>query len=77
MSLSLKSLNRAARNRLLKALRAEGIKPPRVGWCVRAFGGEVCRHPPYQIKRVKGTPGHGDTGYQIINVNFDPRRRRP
>lgn len=58
---SKKSLTAKERNALLKVLREEGIKPPWIGWCIRALGGEICRHIKYP-----GLPG--DTGYQVIGV---------
>lgn len=58
------SLNATERNRLLKALRNEGVVPPKVGYCVRAFGGEICRHPKYSM------PG-SDTGYQVLEIDED------
>lgn len=56
-----KSLTRGEARELIRALKAAGIKPPKVGWCVKAFDGEVCRHPPYS-----GNPQ--DSGYQTIHV---------
>lgn len=65
---SYKSITRGERNRLLKAMRAEGVKPPRVGQCVKTLGGEVCRHP--------ASPHlPGDTGYQTIEVSVDVRKK--
>jgi hypothetical protein len=60
--LSISSLDHGERNRLLKAMRAAGIKPPRIGYCVTAFGGEVCRYPKYKHSTR-------DTGYQVIQVD--------
>ena len=67
------SLSAKQRNAVLKAIRAEGRKPPKVGYCVKALGGEVCRHR-------RGGMGPSDTGYQVIGVEkpagFDGYRRR-
>lgn len=61
---SKRSLNPSQRNRVLALLRAEGIKPPKVGYCVRALGGEICRHP--------ASPHlPNDTGYQAIEIDVD------
>jgi hypothetical protein len=65
---SYKSLTRGERNRLLKAMRAEGVKPPRLGHCVKTLGGEVCRHP--------ASPHlPGDSGYQTIEITVDVRKK--
>ena len=76
MKWSKRSLNHKERNAVLKALRTSGVKPPRIGYCVRALGGSVCRHPP-----SKYLPG--DTGYQTIEIDkpaglagYKRRRRR-
>lgn len=67
------TLNHKQRNAVLKALKTAGIRAPKVGWCVKALGGEVCRHP---TKRM----GSSDTGYQVISISkpagFDAYRRR-
>lgn len=72
------SLTRAEVRKTLKRLRALGVKPPRVGYCVTVFGNphpvELCRHP-----RSRYLPN--DTGYQIVTVRkshglFGARRRR-
>lgn len=61
MPWSASSLTRTERNAVLRALKAEGIKPPKKGYCVRAFGGEICRHHPYKYDK-------SDTGYQVISI---------
>jgi hypothetical protein len=58
------SLTQAELHVLTAALKAKGLKLPKMGWCIRAFGGEICRHPKY-------THRPEDTGYQVIGIRLD------
>jgi len=53
------------RNAALKMLRDAGVKPPKMGYCVRFRGGELCHHPASKHHK-------GDTGYQAINFPTPP-----
>ena len=64
------SLSRAEVRRLTKALRAAGKKLPKVGYCIKALGGEVCRHPKYRHDKA-------DTGIQVIGVMESAIKTRP
>jgi len=58
-------LNAGQVRTLLKAIRADGVKPPKVGWCVKTLGGEVCHHPEPRPKR------RGWTGWQVLSIRDD------
>lgn len=64
-ALSRNSLTIGEARRLTKAMRAERLTPPKVGWCKKWRGGSVCHHPKSRYLK-------SDSGYQLINVNWSP-----
>ena len=49
-----------------RVLREEGVSLPKVGWCKKALGGEICRHPKYTGRNPRAASG--DSGLQVICV---------
>lgn len=61
-------LTKAERNVLLKALRNAGIEPPKSGYEIKAFGGDIINHGTQSAAGSRKL-GLDRTGYQVIDID--------